>query len=80
MTSIGILSCQRGIEGGQARAIRGYLCLSGSLESAQARVWCSAGRSLRGCPPLVWCGSFMACVLVGCRGEAWLKKGLLCSK
>jgi hypothetical protein len=22
-------------------------------------------------------GSFMACVLAGCRGEAWLKKGLL---
>jgi hypothetical protein len=21
-------------------------------------------------------GSFMACVPVGCRGEAWLKKGL----
>jgi hypothetical protein len=25
-------------------------------------------------------GSFMACVLAGCRGEAWLKKGLLSSK
>jgi hypothetical protein len=23
------------------------------------------------------CGSFMACVLAGCRGETWLKKGLL---
>jgi hypothetical protein len=22
-------------------------------------------------------GSFMGCVLAGCRGEAWLKKGLL---
>jgi hypothetical protein len=29
---------------------------------------------------VVGCGSFMASVLVGCRGEAWLKKGLLCSK
>ena len=25
-------------------------------------------------------GSFMACALAGCRGEAWLKKGLLSSK
>ena len=25
-------------------------------------------------------GSFMGCVLAGCRGEAWLKKGLLSSK
>ena len=25
-------------------------------------------------------GSFMACVLAGHRGEAWLKKGLLSSK
>ena len=25
-------------------------------------------------------GSFMACVLAGCRGEVWLKKGLLSSK
>jgi len=25
-------------------------------------------------------GSFMACVLAGCGGEAWLKKGLLSSK
>jgi hypothetical protein len=25
-------------------------------------------------------GSFMACVLAGCRGEAWLKKGVLGSK
>jgi len=25
-------------------------------------------------------GSFMACVLAGHRSEAWLKKGLLCSK
>jgi hypothetical protein len=25
-------------------------------------------------------GSFMACDLAGCRGEAWLKKGLLSSK
>ena len=25
------------------------------------------------------CGSFMACVLAGCRGGAWLKKGLLSS-
>ena len=25
-------------------------------------------------------GSFLACVLAGCRGEAWLKKGLLSSK
>jgi hypothetical protein len=25
-------------------------------------------------------GSFMACALAGCRGEAWLKKGLLGSK
>jgi hypothetical protein len=33
--------------------------------------------------PACWLGrgSFMACVLSGCRGEAWLKKGLLvCSK
>jgi len=29
---------------------------------------------------LVERGSFMACVLAGCRGEAWLKKGLLSSK
>jgi hypothetical protein len=26
------------------------------------------------------CGSFMACVLAGCRGGAWLKKGLLSSE
>jgi hypothetical protein len=26
------------------------------------------------------CGSFMACALARCRGEAWLKKGLLSSK
>jgi hypothetical protein len=46
----------------------------------QARVRCPAGRSLCGCPPgLMGCGSFMACVLAGCRGEAWLKKGLLSS-
>ena len=25
-------------------------------------------------------GSFMGCGLAGCRGEAWLKKGLLSSK
>ena len=25
-------------------------------------------------------GSFMACALAGCRGEAWLKKGLPSSK
>ncbi len=25
-------------------------------------------------------GSFMGCVLAGCRGEAWLKKGLPSSK
>ncbi|HUK69063.1 MAG TPA: hypothetical protein VLW50_09990, partial [Streptosporangiaceae bacterium] len=25
-------------------------------------------------------GSFMGCVLAGCRGGAWLKKGLLSSK
>ena len=25
-------------------------------------------------------GSFLACILAGCRGEAWLKKGLLSSK
>jgi hypothetical protein len=25
-------------------------------------------------------GSFMACALARCRGEAWLKKGLLSSK
>jgi hypothetical protein len=27
-----------------------------------------------------WRGSFMACALAGCRGEAWLKKGLPSSK
>ncbi len=26
------------------------------------------------------CGCFMACGPAGCRGEAWLKKGLLSSK
>jgi hypothetical protein len=29
---------------------------------------------------VVGCGSFMACALAGCRGEAWLKKGLPSSK
>jgi len=29
---------------------------------------------------VVRCGSFMACGPAGCRGEAWLKKGLLSSK
>jgi hypothetical protein len=29
---------------------------------------------------LVERGSFMGCVVAGCRGEAWLKKGLLRSK
>jgi hypothetical protein len=31
-------------------------------------------------PAVVGRGSFMACALAGCRGEAWLKKGLLSSK
>ncbi len=31
-------------------------------------------------PTVVGCGSFMACVLARCRGEAWLKKGLPSSK
>ena len=31
-------------------------------------------------PTVVGCGSFMACGPVGCRGEAWLEKGVHCSK
>ena len=31
-------------------------------------------------PAVVGRGSFMACALAECRGEAWLKKGLLSSK
>jgi len=62
------------------RAPRGYLLsLSRRLGSGQARVRCSVGRSPRGCPP-GGCGSSTACVLAGCRGEAWLKKGLRSSK
>jgi hypothetical protein len=48
---------------------------------SQARVRCLAGRSLLRLPAHCdGCGSFLACVLAGCRGEAWLKKGLLSSK
>jgi hypothetical protein len=42
---------------------------------------CPARRSLLRLP--AWgdgCGSYLACGLAGCRGEAWLKKGLLSSK
>ena len=43
----------------------------------QARVRCPAGRSFLRLPACSeGCGSFLACVLAGCRGGAWLKKGL----
>jgi hypothetical protein len=31
-------------------------------------------------PTAYGCGSFMACGPVECRGEAWLEKGVHCSK
>ena len=41
---------------------------------------CPAGRSELRLPAVGWCGSLLACVLAGCRGGGWLKRGLLCSK
>ena len=46
----------------------------------QARVRCLARRSYCGCPPEVWVWLFHGVRLARCRGEAWLKKGLLSSK
>ncbi len=53
------------------------LRLAGRSVSGSYPVGCSHG----GCPPVtVWVWLFMACGPVGYRGEAWLEKGLLCSK
>ncbi len=69
------------------RAVCGYLCLEDPFGSS-VTAWAGAGSgevpgrvlSLRLPARLAGCGSFMACVLAGLRGEAWLEKGLLSSK
>jgi len=66
--------------GGQEGATRGYLLTSGT--ALAWRGWCRGVRRdalSSGCPP-VWCGSHLVCGLAGHRGEAWLKRGLPCSK
>jgi hypothetical protein len=56
------------------------------MSSKTARAGAGSGEvpgwtlSLRLPVSLVERGSFMGCVLAGCRGEAWLKKGLPSSK
>ena len=62
------------------RANRGYLCLPWLPGSAQARVEVP-GRALSPTAAVlvVRRGSFMGCVLAGCGGGAWLKKGLVSS-
>jgi hypothetical protein len=64
-----------------SRTGSGYLCLPWLPGSAQARVEVPGlTLSLAAARLDLGCGSFLACVLAGCRGEAWLKKGLPSSK
>jgi hypothetical protein len=57
----------------------GYLCLFKLPGLAQARVEVPGRALFLAAARLEWSGgrgSFVACALARCRGEAWLKKGL----
>src|SRR6266498_2119955 len=65
---------RQGIDGGHA------MQSARAAASGAPLLGMTAHHCLRLPSRFVGCGSFMACVLAGCRGEAWLKKGLLSSK
>src|SRR6266498_2038572 len=60
---------------GELRPQCGFLILVPRLGPGQARSRCSTGRSLRGCPPVGWCGSPLACGLVGHRWRGVAQEG-----
>jgi predicted NAD/FAD-dependent oxidoreductase len=65
------------IGGGQAGLVASHALTERSLDHVvleRDRV-CLAGSLSSRLPTCGWCGSFMACVPAGHRGEAWLKKG-----
>jgi hypothetical protein len=60
------------------RATRGYLLSFGTAQARSAGLGVASGRTLSSRLPVSGFerGSFMACAPAGCRGEAWLEKGL----
>lgn len=54
----------------------GYLLTGVTIDARQGSVEVSGGALSYRLPIVVGCGSLMACVLAGYRGEEWLKRGL----